>query len=98
MVRMEVLGVIAYSVEQCQRIASLQGMPHLLEGEDQEDNFFNNILHVQVHRRSRALRRLADHGEQGNLRSSTLADIFIPLVGNYIVSYNIGLSSSRSTT
>ena len=32
------------------------------------------------------LRRLADHCEQGSLRSSTLADIFIPLVGNYIMS------------
>jgi U3 small nucleolar RNA-associated protein 20 len=86
MVRMEVLGVIAYSVEQCQRIAPLQEMRHLLEGGDEEANFFNNILHVQVHRRSRALRRLADHCEQGNLRSSTLVDIFIPLVGNYIMS------------
>ena len=86
MVRMEVLGVIAYSVEQCQRIASLQEMRHLLEGGDEEANFFNNILHVQVHRRSRALRRLADHCEQGNLRSSTLVDIFVPLVGNYIMS------------
>ena len=86
MVRMEVLGVIAYSVEKCQRIASLQEMRHLLEGGDQEANFFNNILHVQVHRRSRALRRLGDHCEQGSLRSSTLADIFIPLVGNYITS------------
>ena len=85
MVRMEVLGVIAYSVEQCQRIPSLQEMRHLLEGGDEEANFFNNILHIQVHRRSRALRRLADHCDQGNLRSSTLADIFIPLVGNYIM-------------
>lgn len=86
MVRMEVLGVIAHSVEHCQQIASLQEMRHLLESGDEEANFFNNILHVQVHRRSRALRRLADHCEQGNLRSSTLADIFIPLVGNYIMS------------
>ena len=86
MVRMEVLGVIAYAVEQCQQIASLQEMRHLLENGDEEANFFNNILHVQVHRRSRALRRLADHCEQGNLRSSTLVDIFIPLVGNYIMS------------
>ena len=86
MVRMEVLGVIAYSVEQCQRIPALQEMRHLLEGGDEEANFFNNILHIQVHRRSRALRRLADHCEQGNLHSSTLTDIFIPLVGNYITS------------
>ena len=48
MVRMEVLSVIAYSVEKCQRIPSLQEMRHLLENGDEEANFFNNILHVQV--------------------------------------------------
>ena len=48
MVRMEVLGVIAYSVEQCQRIPSLQEMRDLLEGGDEEANFFNDILHIQV--------------------------------------------------
>ena len=84
MVRVEVLGVIVYLVEQCQRIPSLQEMRLLFEGGDshEEAKLFNNILHIQVHRRSRALHRLADHWEQGNLRSSTLADIFIQLVGN----------------
>ncbi|KAF8161520.1 armadillo-type protein [Crassisporium funariophilum] len=86
MVRAEVLGVIAYSVEKCEHISALQEMRALLEGGDEEANFFNNILHVQVHRRSRALRRLADHCEEGHLRSTTLADIFVPLVGNYIMS------------
>ena len=63
---MEVLGVIVYLVEHCKQIASLQEMRHLLENGDEEANFFNNILHIQVHRRPRALRRLADHCEQEN--------------------------------
>ncbi|KAF5354672.1 hypothetical protein D9756_005618 [Leucocoprinus leucothites] len=33
-----------------------------------------------------ALRRLGDHCDEGHLRSSTLSEIFIPLVGNYIAS------------
>ncbi|KAJ3508085.1 hypothetical protein NLJ89_g5945 [Agrocybe chaxingu] len=86
LVRVEVLGVIAYAVEKCAHISSLQEMRVLLEGGDEEANFFNNILHVQVHRRSRALRRLADHCDEGHLRSSTIAEIFVPLVSNYIMS------------
>jgi U3 small nucleolar RNA-associated protein 20 len=86
LVRAEVTSVIAYAVEKCIHLTSLQEMRVLLENGDEEANFFNNILHVQVHRRSRALRRLADHCDEGVLRSNTLAEIFVPLVSNYIVS------------
>jgi U3 small nucleolar RNA-associated protein 20 len=86
LVRAEVLGVIAYAVKTCEHMSALQEMRTLLEGGDEEANFFNNILHIQVHRRSRALRRLADHCAEGHLKSTTIADIFVPLVANYIVS------------
>ncbi|KAI0045527.1 hypothetical protein FA95DRAFT_1561038 [Auriscalpium vulgare] len=86
MVRVEVLGVIAFSVARCDSVAALQDMKILLEGGDEEANFFNNIHHVQLHRRVRALRRLADHCDENQIRSSTLADIFVPLVGNFVVS------------
>jgi U3 small nucleolar RNA-associated protein 20 len=84
MVRAEVLGVIAYAVTRCDRISSLQEMRVLLAGGDEEANFFNNIHHVQIHRRTRALRRLADQCDEGHICSNTLAEIFVPLVGNYI--------------
>ena len=86
LVRAEILGVIAYAIGKLDFIAPLKEMQVLLEGGDEEANFFNNILHVQLHRRSRALRRLGDHCDEGHLRSSTLSEIFIPLVGNYIIS------------
>ncbi|KAG6844945.1 hypothetical protein H0H87_002278 [Tephrocybe sp. NHM501043] len=85
LVRAEVLAVVAYAVEKCEHLASLQEMKVLLADGDEEANFFNNIMHVQVHRRTRALRRLADHCDEGHLRSNTLAEIFVPLVGNYIL-------------
>jgi len=85
-VRAEVLSVISYSVEKCGHIASLAELRPLLEGGDPEANFFNNILHVQIHRRSRALKRLADHCDEGHLGSSAIKDIFVPLVGNFITS------------
>ncbi|KAJ7637747.1 armadillo-type protein [Mycena polygramma] len=84
LVRSEILGVIAYAVTKCEAISFLQEMRVLLAGGDEEANFFNNIHHIQIHRRSRALRRLADQCDEGHLRSNTLADIFVPLVGNYI--------------
>ncbi|KAL4261563.1 Small subunit processome component 20 [Pleurotus pulmonarius] len=86
MVRAEILGVLSYAVDRCTRIASLQEMRILLAGGDEEANFFNNVLHVQFHRRSRALRRLAEICEAGHIRSSTLNEIFVPLVANFIVS------------
>ncbi|KAJ7756392.1 armadillo-type protein [Mycena maculata] len=84
MVRSEILGVIAYAVTKCEGISFLQEMRVLLAGGDEEANFFNNIHHIQIHRRSRALRRLADQCDEGHIRSNTLAEIFVPLVGNYI--------------
>jgi len=83
-VRAELLSVLAYSVEKCTHVATIKEMEVLLEGGDEEANFFNNVLHVQVHRRSRALRRLADHCDEGHIRSSSIKEIFIPLVGNFI--------------
>ena len=85
LVRAEVLGVIAHAVKTCHRIGHLKEMQVLLAGGDEEANFFNNIHHVQIHRRSRALRRLGDQCDEGHLCSTTLADIFVPLVSNYIV-------------
>jgi U3 small nucleolar RNA-associated protein 20 len=85
LVRAEVLGVIAYAVTKCDRIDFLRELQVLLAGGDEEANFFNNIHHVQIHRRARALRRLGDQCDEHRLCSTTLADIFVPLVSNYIV-------------
>ncbi|KAF8270231.1 armadillo-type protein [Lactarius quietus] len=86
MVRADILSVIAHAVARCDSITALQDMKVLLEGGDDEANFFNNIHHVQLHRRIRAMNRLAEHCDERQLRSSTLADIFIPLVGNFVAS------------
>lgn len=85
-VRAEILGVIAYAVAKCDHIPALQEMQILLAAGDEEADFFNNIHHIQVHRRSRALRRLAEQCDEGHLRSNTLAEILVPLVSNYIIS------------
>ncbi|KAI1783497.1 armadillo-type protein [Ganoderma leucocontextum] len=86
LVRAEILGVLSHAVARCDSIASLQEMRVLLAGGDEEANFFNNIHHIQIHRRSRAIRRLVEQVEQGHIRSATLAEVFIPLVSNYVTS------------
>ncbi|EGO26080.1 hypothetical protein SERLADRAFT_367707 [Serpula lacrymans var. lacrymans S7.9] len=86
LVRSEVLSVVAYATSKCESIDSLQEMRPLLAGGDEEASFFTNIHHIQIHRRIRALRRLADQCDEGYLRSKTLADIFVPLVEHYILS------------
>ncbi|KAK7469217.1 U3 snoRNP protein [Stygiomarasmius scandens] len=86
LVRVEILGVIAHAVIKCEHIETLQDMRILLANGDEEANFFNNIHHVQIHRRSRALRRLADLCDSQPMRNSTLNDILIPLISNYVVS------------
>lgn len=85
LVRSEILSVISHAVNKCEKIGSLQEMRPLLAGGDEEANFFNNIHHVQIHRRTRAIRRLVEQCVEGHVRSTVLADIFIPLLENFIV-------------
>lgn len=80
----ELVSVIAYSIKQLPTLPVLQDMVPLLANGDEEVNFFNNIFHIQIHRRSRALRRLSDHCDNGELKSSTLYDIFVPIIDHYI--------------
>lgn len=84
LVRAEILTVIAHAVTVCRDIPAFQEMQILLADGDEEVNFFNNIHHVQIHRRIRALRRFGEWCGEGQLRNSTLADVFLPLVGNCI--------------
>ncbi|EJD40333.1 hypothetical protein AURDEDRAFT_146375 [Auricularia subglabra TFB-10046 SS5] len=88
LVRAEVLGVLAHGVEKCDNMPSLVEMRGLLAGGDEEANFFNNIAHIQVHRRSRAMRRLVEYIDTGAVCSATLSQVFVPLVSHPI--YNSG--------
>ncbi|CAE6491084.1 unnamed protein product [Rhizoctonia solani] len=84
LVRTEILSVIAHAVARCDSISSLSQLRPLLADGDDEANFFLNVYHIQIHRRTRALRRLADFA--GNIRSTTLSDLFMPLVGQFVES------------
>ncbi|CAO1637187.1 unnamed protein product [Parajaminaea phylloscopi] len=94
LVRKAVLPVLDTAVKHLpDHFGEMQG---LLAGEDEEANFFNNVLHIQAHRRARALRRLADYAETGALRSKTIADVFAPLIGHALESGHTSLDGDHN--
>ncbi|KAF8305376.1 hypothetical protein DL93DRAFT_356267 [Clavulina sp. PMI_390] len=83
-VRGDVLGVLAFAITILERHRGLQEMRPLLADGDAEANFFNNIYHIQTHRRTRALRRLAEFVVSADVRPSTVANVFIPIIDPYV--------------
>ncbi|XP_033113828.1 small subunit processome component 20 homolog isoform X2 [Anneissia japonica] len=51
----------------------------VLLDEDMEKDFFENIKHIQIHRRGRALRRLAKHCTDAQIGYGNLYQYFLPL-------------------
>ncbi|KIJ51368.1 hypothetical protein M422DRAFT_203512 [Sphaerobolus stellatus SS14] len=84
LVRNEILGVLAYGIAKCDSLPALSELRPLQAGGDKEADFFNNVHHIQIHRRTRALRRLSEYVDGGNVRSATIAELFLPLIGHFI--------------
>lgn len=84
LIRMEFVSVLGHLVKTNPTLPSVQDMHVLLVGGDEEASFFNNILHIQQHRRLRALRRLAGEVGKGAINASNIESIFIPLVEHFI--------------
>ncbi|CUS08070.1 unnamed protein product, partial [Tuber aestivum] len=84
LVRMEYVAVVAHIVKECSIWEEAGDMKALLVGNDEEANFFNNILHIQQHRRLRALRRLTLTSQRESIRSSNIVHFFLPLVEHFI--------------
>lgn len=83
LVRSEALGVLAYAVSKCSHIEAFAEMQTLM-AEDEESNVFNNIYHLQIHRRARALRRLVECCAGSAIREATINGVFVPIVGHII--------------
>lgn len=84
LVRAEYLAVMAHLVRRFPDWPAVSDMHVLLVGEDDEASFFTNILHIQNHRRSRALRRLSGEAKLGKLGSKNISSFFIPLIEHFI--------------
>ena len=84
LIRSEFVSTLGYFVKLNPNKPGVQDMHGLLVGDDEEASFFNNILHIQQHRRLRALRRLAAEAGQGNLQASNISTVFIPLNEQFV--------------
>ncbi len=83
-VRADHLALFGLLVQEFPDWTGISDMQGLLAGNDEDASFFNNILHIQHHRRIRAMRRLAAEAERGELRSSNICNFFIPLLEKFI--------------
>ncbi|KAL4922847.1 armadillo-type protein [Aspergillus aurantiobrunneus] len=84
LIRTEFVQVLGHLVKLNPTRPSVQDMHVLLVGDDEEASFFNNVLHIQQHRRLRALRRLANAAANGNIQASNISTIFIPLNEHFV--------------
>jgi U3 small nucleolar RNA-associated protein 20 len=84
MVRFELVSALGHLVKLNPTLASVQDMHVLLVAGDEEASFFNNILHIQQHRRMRSLRRLATEASNGNISSSNISAFFLPLIEHFV--------------
>ena len=83
-IRADHVALFGLLVQSCPHFEALQDMQGLLAGNDEEASFFNNILHIQYHRRTRAIRRLTAEAETGVLRSSSICNFFLPLLEKFV--------------
>ncbi|MCJ1384324.1 U3 snoRNP protein [Xylographa soralifera] len=84
MVRAEYLAIMAHLIRCNHEWWEVGDMTPLLVDDDEEASFFNNVLHIQHHRRLRALRRLANETNLGRIRSTNIAHFIIPLLEHFI--------------
>ncbi|KAI4279772.1 MAG: hypothetical protein LQ337_000052 [Flavoplaca oasis] len=84
LVRAEYLAVMSHLVRLNPEWDEINDMNGLLVGDDKEASFFSNVLHIQQHRRLRALRRLSAETRQGHLQANNVAHFFLPLIEHFI--------------
>ncbi|KAK4694365.1 U3 small nucleolar RNA-associated protein 20, partial [Lecanoromycetidae sp. Uapishka_2] len=84
LVRTEYLRIMAHLIAHNAHWEEVNDMVVLLVTADEEASFFGNILHIQQHRRMRALRRLASEAKQGVFRSANVAHFFLPLIEHFV--------------
>lgn len=83
LVRMEFTSLLCACVRTFPQLAIFEDMVPLLGDGDEEVNFFNNVYHMQIHRRSRALLRLAEYAEEEKLKVATINNIFVPIISAF---------------
>ncbi|KIW10825.1 hypothetical protein PV08_10124 [Exophiala spinifera] len=95
LVRADFVSLYGVLVQHAQGEPDLENLKPLLVGNDEEASFFSNILHIQQHRRLRAIRRLLSEVEKGAISARNIADVFIPLLEMFV--YDSGSDESAQS-
>ncbi|QPG76911.1 hypothetical protein FOA43_004305 [Brettanomyces nanus] len=82
-VRIEYLKVVSHIVSHSKYYDDLADMKVLLYGGDEEDDFFQNIIHLQILKRQKCVRDLIPMA--GQLKSTTIAHYILPLLEHYSI-------------
>ena len=84
MVRGEFVSTMGYFIKLNPKLPAVSDMYDLLVHDDDEASFFNNILHIQQHRRLRAMRRLTAEAINGKIQTSNISSFFLPLIEHFV--------------
>ncbi|RUS70515.1 hypothetical protein EGW08_021727, partial [Elysia chlorotica] len=82
-VRHEFLAVLQSLVVNCKDHPLFAGLADLCD-KDPEADFFENIRHIQIHKRSRALRRLYKHLKDHKFKGSIHMSYVVPLIYAFV--------------
>ncbi|KAI8059768.1 armadillo-type protein [Thamnidium elegans] len=83
LVRMEFTSLLCACIRTFPELSIFEDMVPLLGDGDEEVNFFNNVYHMQIHRRVRALLRLAEYATEEKLKVATINNIFVPIISAF---------------
>ncbi|KAI3984708.1 hypothetical protein MKX01_039325 [Papaver californicum] len=78
-IQREWIALLREMVLQLAELPSLKSIGNLASVDDAEKDFFNNILHLQKHRRAKALSRFRKVIVAGNFSEDITKKIFVPL-------------------
>ena len=83
LVRVEYLTVLVHATKHLPHWPVIGGLEKLIDNDD-EASILPNILHIQQHRRIKALQRLATECTKGTVSGNALAQLLIPLIERFI--------------
>ncbi|EXJ93149.1 hypothetical protein A1O3_01706 [Capronia epimyces CBS 606.96] len=96
LIRADFVSLYGLLVQHARGDPDLENMSVLLVGNDEEASFFANVLHIQQHRRLRAIRRLASEVEKGAINAQNNAEVFIPLLEMFVYDSNTDESAQNT--
>lgn len=81
-IKNEYIGVLAHAVRSSKYLTDLEGLKAVTT-EDEEEDFFFNITHIQLHRRQAAIRSVCE--QRNKLTGGNISHYLLPIIESYAV-------------